>query len=165
MVEIARFKEDRIAELYNKMWQVVADKNDIPVDQAKMKFEIRQLWVEDFDGQSEATYVFDWSTDGDQTANAKTFNMQPVTKFEIVGIYGWHNGNAGITVNALKIWINNTKIREYFGRQLAGELNDTYVFDDPFYVSKTQNMRFIPNTTGGSATTRAFPLGWIVRAR
>ena len=162
--DVVRFKEDRIIKLYNKVWQVLSDKRKISVEAAKLRFEIRQLWSEDFDGHTESNYIYDWSTDGDQAADWATFHMQPITKFEIVGVYGFHTGNVGVAINYIKVWINNTKIREYFGHEIAAALNDVYVFDDPFYITRTQNWRMEPNTTVGSATTRAFPKGWIIRA-
>lgn len=165
MVELQRFKEDRVIELYNRMWQVVSERTALSVDDARRRYEIRKLWSEDFDGHTESDYIYSWSVDGDQTTDGDTFHMQPITRFEVIGVYGWHNGNVGITVNFIKVFINNTKIREYFGRELASEINDVYVFDDPFYVTATQNFKMEPNTTGASATSRAFPLGWVIRAR
>jgi len=166
VVELVDWKGSRVIELYNKMWQVLAKRKGISLDEARQTHEVRALWIEDFDGHRESDYILLWgSYDGDQVVDHEMFAMQPVQRFEIVGIYGWANGNAGRTVNSLKVWVDNVKIREFPGIFLSSEMNDSFIFDDPFYVSKTQNLRIIPNTTGAGPYTRAFPLGWGIKAR
>ena len=166
MVELVNFLGGRVVELYNKMWQVVAERKSISVDEAQRTHEFRALWAEDFDARRESDYILLWgSYDGDHVVDQEMFAMQPVQKFEIVGFYGWHNGNAGRTINSIKVWVDNVKIREVPGVFLSSELNDVYVFDDPFYATKTQNLRIIPNTTAAAPYTRAIPKGWGIKAR
>src|SRR3989454_7386255 len=161
MVELVNFLGGRVVELYNKMWQVLAERKSISVDEARRTHEVRALWAEDFDDRRESDYILLWgSYDGDHVVNQEMFAMQPVQRFEIVGFYGWCNGNAGRTINSLKVWIDNVKVREFPGIFLSSEMNDSFIFDDPFFALKTQNLRIIPNTTGAAAYTRAFPLGF-----
>ena len=167
MVELVDWKGDRIRELYDRMWQIVAEKQGVSVDEAQRTHDIRALWDQDFDGHREAVYVLLWgSYDGDRQTDAESFNMQPIGKFEVVGIYGWCNGNAGRTINAIKVWVDDRKVLEVPGIFLSSEwTNDIFVFDDPFCATKTHNLRIIPNVSSAAPYTRAFPLGWGILAR
>jgi len=165
MTDYAEYKAQGIDAMEAKMWQTVATKNGISVDVAKERFYLRMGMAEDFDGFTESDYSYDWSSDGDQTTSGAAFLMQPVDKFEAVGVFGWINGNVSTTVNHLEVWINNEKVREYFGYLLSSEENGTYLFDDPIFVSKTQTLKVIPNTTSASATSMAFPLFWVIKTR
>jgi len=166
MTELVDLRSGRVVELYNKMWEVLAKRKGISLDEAQRTHEIRALWAQDWDDRREADYVFLWGDyDGDHVVNQQMFAMQPVEKFEIIGVYGWHNGNAGRTINALKIWVDDQKIREVPGLFLASELNDNFILDDPFYVLRTHNLRIIPNTTAAGPYTRVNVLGFGVLSR
>lgn len=165
MTDYANFKGDRALELYALMWQAVAERNNITVPDAKRRFYLRKAMAEDFDGLAESDYSYDWSTDGDQITAAARFFMEPVERFECAGMYGWVNGNLATALNYLEIWLNNEKVREYFGYELSSEENGKYLLDDPVYATKTQVLKIIPNTTGASATAKAFPMVWVIKSK
>src|SRR2546425_9315817 len=141
MTELVEFKGDRLRELYDKLWAVVADRKGITVDKAKLTHEVRQIWAEDFDPGRE-TYQLTW----DSQLEPRDFVMEPITKFEAVGFWGWHQGNVRPgAIEYLTIWIEGTKVREYPGIFLDAEMNDSFVFPDPFYAFKTQRLRILPH--------------------
>lgn len=164
-MEYAGFKEDRVKELYNMMWQVAADINHIAVEEAKRRFQIRKVWAEDWDTNTSGDYSHDWSTDQEQLTAGSAYIMNPIDKFEVVGLYGWHNGNCDYTIRWLRVKIGTEIVREYFGFELASELNGIYIFDDPIFATKTQPLYVYPYTESGSATSRANPLGWVIKAK
>jgi len=165
MTDYAEYKAQGIDAMEAKMWAAVARKNNISVPQARDMFYMRMGMAEDWDSMSESDYSYDWSSDGDQTTSGASFLMQPVDKFEAVGVFGWINGNVSTTVNYLEVWINNEKVREYFGYLLSSEENGTYLFDDPIFVTKTQSLKVMPNTTSASSTSKAFPLFWVIKTK
>lgn len=165
MTDYAEYKAQGIDAMEDKMWLAVAKRYGISVADAKTRFYLRMGMAEDWDGMSESDYSYDWSTDGDQTTSGASFLMQPVQKFEAVGVFGWVNGNVSTTINHLEIWLNTEKVREYFGYLLASEPNGTYIFDDPVFASETQTLKVIPNTSSASSTSKAFPLFWVIKTK
>jgi len=166
MTDYQNFKSDRIYDLYKTMWQKVADENSGGnVDAAMKRFDIRRGYADDWDSITESDYSYDWSSDGDQITAGAAFLMDPVQKFECVGVYGWNNGNVSTTVNHLEVWLNNEKVREYFGYEVTSQPDGIYIFDDPIYGSKSQVLKVIPNTTSASSTSRAFPLFFVIKTK
>jgi len=164
VTELGRWKGDRVIELYNKLWAVVAERKGISLDEALTTHEVRQIWSEDFDRGAEMYYQLVW----DSQLEPLDFSMTPITKFEIVGFYGWHQGNVRPgAIEYLKVFIENTKIREYPGIFLDSELNDIFIFPDPFYAFKTQRLSIVPHLRqpGPAGYVRCFPLGFAIKAR
>ena len=158
MSDFETIYDQQVKALMNKMWQQVAVAKNISVDDAKGKFEMRTLWAEDFDSVDESDYSYDWSSNGDQ----ETFKMLPINQFESVGIYGFANGNCGATVNHIEIWIGTNKVREFAGFTLPAEMNDKLLFLDPVAIKKSDKFKVVVNTTGASATSKAFPMGLVI---
>lgn len=163
MAKLERIYESEVRALIDTMWSVAAKGQGISIDEARNRYEMRQLMAEDWDGMTESDYSYDWSTDGDQNTSGARFTMEPIDRFEVVGVYGWMNGNCSTTINHIEVWKNNSKKREWFGQQLAAEENDKTIFMDPIYAIKSEILKVIPNTTGAAATSKAFPMGFVIK--
>lgn len=186
IIEYTSFEEMRMQELYNIMWEAAAEINNISVINAKSIFTIRSGIAEDFDKFYEHEYEYDWTRNGDHIA----FEMSPIYKFEVVGIFGWINGNLGDHVEHIEIWIGNEKLREYPGYLLWSVSNTPHIIDkiidkedilnilenykitnkrflftDPVFGTKDKVLRIIVNTFNASRKSKAFPLFWVIKKR